>query len=78
VIARTHLVIAGLDPFLIKAVSPKVALAVIRSVRFPAVGAPGYMRAGSTLGSGGNGGGSLGVTLAASREDPMMVLAVWA
>jgi hypothetical protein len=77
-IARTHLVIASFDPFLVKAMSPKVTLAVVRCMWFPAVGAPGDMRAGSTLGSGGIRGGSLGVTLAAAHENPVMVLAVWA
>jgi hypothetical protein len=76
--ARTHLVVASLDPLLIKAVSPKVALVVIHSMWFPAVGAPGDMRAGGTLRGGGNRGGSLGVTLATAHEDPVVILAVWA
>jgi hypothetical protein len=75
---RTHLVVASLDSFLVKAMSPKVALAVVRSMWFPAVGAPGYMRAWGALRGGGNRGGSLGVTLAAAHENPVMVLAVWA
>jgi hypothetical protein len=75
---RTHLVVVRFDPLLVKAMAPKVTLAVIRSVWFPAIGALGDMRAGSALGGGGNRGGSLGVTLAAAREDPMVVLAVWA
>jgi hypothetical protein len=77
-IARTHLVIASFDPLLVKAMSPKVTLAVVRCVWFPAVGAPGDVRAWGALGGGGNRGGSLGVTLAAAREDPVVVLAVWA
>jgi hypothetical protein len=75
---RTHLIVASLDPLLIKAMTPKVTLAIIRSVWFPAVGAPGDMRAWGTLRGRGNRGGSLGVTLAASHEDPMVVLVVWA
>jgi hypothetical protein len=77
-IARTHLVIARLDPLLVKAMSPKVTLAVIRCVWFPAVGAPGDVRARSAFGGRGNGGGCLRVTLATARKDPVMVLAVWA
>jgi hypothetical protein len=72
-----HLVVVSLDPLLIKAMMPKVTLAVIRSVWFLAVGAPGDMRVGSALRGGGNRGGSLGVTLTATHENPMMVLAVW-
>jgi hypothetical protein len=78
VTACTHLVIVSLDPLLIKVVTPKVTLAVIHCVWFPAVGAPGDMRAGSTLGGRGNRGGSLGVTLTAARENLMVILAVWA
>jgi hypothetical protein len=77
-IARTHLVIASLDPLLVKAMSPKVALAVVCSVWFPAVGAPGDVRAWGAFGGGGNRGGGLGVTLATACEDTMMILAVWA
>jgi hypothetical protein len=74
----THLVVASFDPLLVKAVSPKVTLAVIRCVWFPAVGAPGDVRAWGALGGRGNRGVSLGVTLAASREDTVVILAVWA
>jgi hypothetical protein len=78
VIVRTHLVVAHLDPFLVKAVLPKVTFAVVRSMWFLAVGAPGDVRAWSALGGRGNRGGSLGVTLATAHKDPMMILAVWA
>jgi hypothetical protein len=74
----THLVIASFDPLLVKVMSPKVTLVVIHRMWFPAVGAPGDVRAWGAFGGGGHRGGSLGVTLTASRKDAMMVLAVWA
>jgi hypothetical protein len=77
-VARTHLVIASFDPLLVKAMSPKVTLAVVRCVWFLAVGAPGNVRAWGAFGGGGNRGGSLGVTLATTHEDTMVILAVWA
>jgi hypothetical protein len=76
-IARTHLVITSFDPLLVKAMSPKVTFAVVRCVWFPAVGAPGDVRAWGAFGGRGNRRGSLGVTLAAAREDPVVVLVVW-
>jgi hypothetical protein len=77
-ITRTHLVIAGFDPLLVKAMPPKVTLAVIRCVWFPAVGAPGDVGAWGALGGGGNRRGSLRVTFAAARKDTMVVLTVGA
>jgi hypothetical protein len=74
--SHTHLVIARLDPLLIKAMVPKVALAVIRSVRFPAVGAPGSMRARSALWRSQSGGNRVRVPLATSRQGAMVFLAV--
>jgi hypothetical protein len=72
----THLVVASLDPHLIKAMMPKIALAVIRSVRFPAVGAPGRMRAHSALWHSQSGGNRVRVPLAASRQGAMVFLVV--
>jgi hypothetical protein len=74
--SRTHLVIACLDPLLIKAMAPKITLAVIRSVRFPAVGAPGRMRAHSALWRSQSGGNHVRVPLAASRQGAMVFLVV--
>jgi hypothetical protein len=53
---HTHLVIACLDPLLIKVMLPKVTLVVIHSVRFPAVGALGSMGRRSRRGDGSWGG----------------------
>jgi hypothetical protein len=58
--------------------SPKITLAIVHSVWFPAVGALGDMRAWSALGGRGNGGVCLGVTIATSCEDTVVILAVWA
>jgi hypothetical protein len=53
-ITHMYLSIASLDPILIKAVTPKIAAAVVRCVGFPAVDAPGRVGAGLALGSGKN------------------------
>jgi hypothetical protein len=72
--SRTHLIVACLDPLLIKVMTPKITLAVIHSVGLPAVGAPGSMRACSAPWHSQSGGNHVGVPLAASRQGVMVFL----